>query len=54
MSKPIKIKDFAGLATNVDTLDAKPSGMERQKNLTCVKAGQLTTRKGIRKVTFSN
>lgn len=52
--KRTRIRDFAGLVTNVDSLDSKPEGMRRQKNLVCVKAGELTTRRGLRKVTWSN
>lgn len=46
------MKDFPGLATRPDSLDVPPGGAVLQENLQSHAEGELTTRAGVRQVTF--
>ena len=50
----VRIRDFVGLATNMDTLDRPPTAMDKQKNVTCVVRGRGTVRRGLRLVKWDN
>ncbi len=50
----VRIRDFIGLATNMDTLDKPPTAMNKQKNVTCAVRGRGTVRKGLRLVKWDN
>ena len=52
--KPIRIRDFLGLATNQDTIDKPPTAMDKQKNVTCVIRGKGIVRRGMRLVKWDN
>ncbi len=58
MQKPAKpdvfIPDFLGMMTNVDQRDIATGAAEVQVNLQCVRIGELSTRSGLREVTFED
>lgn len=48
----VVIRDFPGLATRPDSLDVPPGGAVLQENLLSHAEGELTTRAGVKQVTF--
>jgi len=48
----VDIKDFPGLATRADPDDVPLGSATRQVNLTCVTPAALTSRPGLREVSF--
>jgi hypothetical protein len=56
MSEPaqveVAIKDFRGMASNVDPTDLQPGFAEIQVNVNGYQRGQLEVRRGLREVEF--
>lgn len=56
MSEPaqteVAIKDFRGMASNLDPTDIQPGFAEIQINVNGFKRGQLEVRRGLRELTF--
>ena len=50
----IEIRAFTGLATNLDTADAKPGAAEVQINLQVNEAGKMETRPGLRPIVWES
>lgn len=50
----VSLSDFPGLVEAADPEDVPPGAGQDQVNLTCLKAGQLTTRPGFRVVSFED
>ena len=48
----LEIKDFSGMASNMDPNDLKPGVSRQQVNVNAVQRGQLEVRRGMRQVTF--
>lgn len=48
----VEIRDFPGLATEPDALDIPPGAAIVQSNMQCVREGQLSSRPGLRPVSF--
>lgn len=54
MAEPIEIRAFTGLATNLDSADAKPGAADVQVNLQINESGKMETRPGLRPVVWEN
>lgn len=52
--RPVEIRDFPGLQTNIDSHDAAEGGAQIQVNATCVTPSELKVRKGMQVLTFEN
>ena len=50
--KAVDIRQFNGMATNVDSEELKPGVAEVQVNVNGLKLGQLEVRRGLREVRF--
>lgn len=48
----VPIRDFNGMASNVDPTDLKPGISQRQVNVNGLQRGQLEVRRGLRRVDF--
>lgn len=48
------IRDFPGLASNMDTADLEAGKAQVQTNAVCTNNGELRSRLGLRQVTFEN
>lgn len=48
----VVIRDFSGLASNIDPKEAEPSNAVVQVNATSIRVGELRVRMGLKAVTF--
>jgi hypothetical protein len=52
--KSVEIRDFQGMASNMDPTDIKPGTSQLQVNVNGYKRGQLEVRRGLREITFES
>jgi len=52
-SSAVEIDTFTGLVTNADESSMPPGGTKIQLNATLISAGEVSVRKGMREVTFT-
>jgi hypothetical protein len=50
----VVIRDFTGLAANVDTHDQDPGGARVQVNAIVERPGELRARRGVRRLVFDS
>lgn len=48
----LSMRDFLGQQSNLDTLDMPPGATVLQRNVKCVRPGELRVRGGLRDVSF--
>lgn len=48
----VQIKDFNGLASNIDPNDIPPGAAQDQSNVCCIRQAEIHVRKGYVEVTF--
>jgi hypothetical protein len=48
----IKVRDFVGMASNIDPTDIKPGASQLQVNVNGYQRGTLEVRLGLREITY--